>query len=171
MLEDQNFVGQNSSIEGLEQQLLAVVDSPSRQNAGLQGVSSKFPFDSRSDSLNGGLGIDSNSLGDEDSEAKMYDVIISKVLSNPRIDKKTLLRKFISKIEMESNIGGGLSDELSHIKKMIDNQGIKESSIETVTAFNGPPDTINSNNVPQHAVSQEDKMNQMLDHSNAQTGA
>ena len=89
----------------------------------------------------------------------MYDVIISKVLSNPRIDKKTLLRKFISKIELESNLGGGLSDELSQIKKMIDGGMGRDSSIETVTALNGPPDTINSNKVQQHAVSQEDKMN------------
>ena len=29
--------------------------------------------------------------GDDDPENKMYDVIISKVLSNPKIDKRTLL--------------------------------------------------------------------------------
>lgn len=50
----------------------------------------------------------------------MYDKIISKVLSNPRIDKRTLLKKFISKIEMESNVmNGGLASELSQIKKMM----------------------------------------------------
>jgi len=43
----------------------------------------------------------------------MYDILISKVLSNPRIDKKTLLQKFISKIEMESNMNNGMSSELS----------------------------------------------------------
>jgi len=60
-------------------------------------------------------------LGDEEQENKLYDMIISKVLSNPRIDKKTLLQKFICKLEMESNIlkGGGLSDELAQIKRMM----------------------------------------------------
>ena len=50
---------------------------------------------------------------DEESDNKMYDLIISKVMSNPRIDKRTLLKKFISKIEMESNNNAGLSSELS----------------------------------------------------------
>ena len=55
--------------------------------------------------------------GDDDPENKMYDVIISKVLSNPKIDKRTLLQKFISRMEMESNIQkGSLSSELSQIK-------------------------------------------------------
>ena len=62
-------------------------------------------------------------------------MIIAKVLSNPRIDKKTLLKKFISKIEMESNIGGGLSDELSQIKKMINID--KDYSIESVELIGG----------------------------------
>ncbi len=52
----------------------------------------------------------------------MYDLIISKVMSNPRIDKRTLLRKFISKIEMESNNNTGLSSELSQIKKMMEKE-------------------------------------------------
>ena len=56
---------------------------------------------------------------DDEGEAKMYDMIISKVLGNPRIDKRTLLQKFISKIEMESNVNTGLSTELSHIKKLM----------------------------------------------------
>ena len=59
---------------------------------------------------------------DEESESKMYDLIISKVMSNPRIDKRTLLRKFISKIEMESNNNTGLSSELSQIKKMMEKE-------------------------------------------------
>ena len=60
-------------------------------------------------------------MGDEEQENKLYDMIISKVLSNPRIDKKTLLQKFICKLEMESNIqkGAGLSDELAQIKRMM----------------------------------------------------
>ena len=57
------------------------------------------------------------------------------MLGNPRIDKKTLLMKFISKMEMESNIGGaGLSDELSQIKKMINGDG--DYSIESVDLNN-----------------------------------
>lgn len=108
MLDDRDFENNASSIEGLEQQLLNVVDSPSRQNPVLQGVN-KFPFDSRDEFDQHGL----DSQTEEDGESKMYDLIISKVLSNPRIDKKTLLQKFISKIEMESNMGMGLSDELS----------------------------------------------------------
>lgn len=50
MLDDRDFGNNQSSIEGLEQQLLNVVDSPSRQNPNLQGVN-KFPFDSRDDSF------------------------------------------------------------------------------------------------------------------------
>jgi len=43
--------------------------------------------------------------------------------------------KFISKMEMESNIGGaGLSDELSQIKKMINGDG--DYSIESVDLNN-----------------------------------
>ena len=49
----------------------------------------------------------------------MYDVIISKVLNNPKIDKRTLLQKFISKIEMESNMNAGISSEISTIKEFI----------------------------------------------------
>ena len=41
------------------------------------------------------------------------------MLGNPRIDKRTLLQKFISKIEMESNMNAGLSSELSQIKKLM----------------------------------------------------
>lgn len=43
------------------------------------------------------------------------------MLGNPRIDKRTLLKKFIAKIEMESNVqkGGHLASELSQIKQMM----------------------------------------------------
>jgi len=58
---------------------------------------------------------------DKEKENKMYDQIIAKVLNNPRIDKRTLLKKFIAKIEMESNVqnGGHLASELSQIKQMM----------------------------------------------------
>jgi methionyl-tRNA synthetase len=77
-------------------------------------------------------------------------MIIAKVLNNPRIDKKTLLQKFISKIEMESNIGAGLSDELSQIKKMINRD--REYSIESVELIGG-------DNLQHHAVSHLDQVN------------
>ena len=109
---------------------MAAVDSPSQKNMILKGVA-KFPFDSRDESFGG---IDSQNY-DEEGENKLYDMIIAKVLSNPRIDKKTILKKFISKIEMESNIGGGLSDELSQIKKMINID--KDYSIESVELIGG----------------------------------
>ena len=58
----------------------------------------------------------------------MYDAIIAKVLANPRIDKRTLLQKFISKIEMESNVQAGISEELSQIKQMISKQSSESKS-------------------------------------------
>jgi len=46
-------------------------------------------------------------LLDQDStDTRIYDAIISKLLENPRIDKKTLLTKFISKLECESKKDG-----------------------------------------------------------------
>ena len=73
-------------------------------------IDNDFQFDSREESFAAGAEFQN----DEEGEAKMYDMIISKVLSNPRIDKRTLLQKFISKIEMESNMmNGGLASELS----------------------------------------------------------
>ena len=83
-------------------------------------------------------------MGEDDSENKMYDMIIQRVLSNPKIDKRTLLQKFISKIEMESNIhkgAGGLSSELAQIKRMME----KEPT---------DPDSIIQASSKQHAISQ-----------------
>ena len=68
-----------------------------------------FQFDSRDDSFP----VMDLGAADEETENKLYDQIISKVLNNPRIDKKTLLQRFISKIELESNVNAGLSEELS----------------------------------------------------------
>lgn len=82
----------------------------------------------------------------------MYDLIISKVLGNPKIDKRTLLQKFISKIEMESNMNGGLASELSQIKQMM-NDSTEE------------PELVQNNNVSKiHAVSQIEQPSQLLHH-------
>ena len=72
-----------NSIDGLERQLLDGVSSPRKsteKNVGKTG----FPFDSQ-DSI---TGMDSLL---EESESKMYDIIISKLINNPRIDKRTLI--------------------------------------------------------------------------------
>ena len=73
----------------LERQILDGVESPQKSNEILQDKNlnhSKegFPFDSQ-DSI---AGIDSML---EESESKMYDIIIGKLLNNPRIDKRALL--------------------------------------------------------------------------------
>ena len=82
-----------ASMKNLEKQILeAAADSPSRDgnNASkMQMDSSKFQFDSRDDSFAAVDSIvDENEAG---SESNMYDLIISRVLSNPKIDKRTLL--------------------------------------------------------------------------------
>ena len=151
LLEDQHF-GNDRSIEGLEQQLMEAVKSPSREhvnNLDDKGVSlggQDFQFDSRDASF---VGIDS--FNEEENENKMYDVIIQKVLSNPKIDKRTLLQKFISKIEMESNMQGGLASELSQIKKMMNDSTTEEPELDT-----------SNKNVKNHAVSQIEQPSQLL---------
>lgn len=94
----------------------------------------------------------------------MYDVIISKVLSNPRIDKKTLLQKFISKIEMESHMGQGLSDELSQIKRLL--EGGNGTSFESVEMINH-----SGADHRQHAVSQIDQVDGLLDEGDRNEGS
>ena len=100
---------------------MEAMESPPRKDQNMQEVhkriDSEFKLDSNDNSF-AALALDDHQADDE-SEAKMYDMIISKVLGNPRIDKRTLLQKFISKIEMESNMNTGLSSELSHIKKLM----------------------------------------------------
>lgn len=72
---------------------MAAVDSPRDQNKILEehkesiGNVNDFQFDSREESFAAGVEFQN----DEEGENKMYDMIISKVLSNPRIDKRTLL--------------------------------------------------------------------------------
>ena len=70
---------------------------------------------------------ESQSMIDE-PENKLYDAIISKIIDDPRIDKKTLIKKFIAKLEMESNISGQMMSELSQIKNMM--IGDSESQIQ-----------------------------------------
>ena len=120
-----------SSLENLEKQILeAAADSPARgrdhrdHNRNNIVDSSKFQFDSRDDSF---AALDSalEESAEGTQENKMYDMIISRVLNNPKIDKRTLLQKFISKIEMESNLNAGISSEISTIKELIN----KESSV------------------------------------------
>ena len=79
----------------------------------------------------------------------MYDMIISKVLGNPKIDKRTLLQKFISKIEMESNMNGGLASELSQIKHMMNDSAADEADLV-------------GKNIKTHAVSQIEQPSQLL---------
>ena len=57
----------------------------------------------------------------EESESKMYDVIVSKLINNPKIDKRTLIQRFITKIEMESNNSGQLASEINQIKSLAEN--------------------------------------------------
>lgn len=124
---DGEFGNNQSGFEGLEQQLMAAVESPERNVEGEPEVADKteddeFPFALRDNAL-AAIGDDIGSgeeeeeveaEGEGESDSKMYDAIISKVLSNPKIDKRTLLQKFISRMEMESNIhAGALSSELA----------------------------------------------------------
>lgn len=46
-------------------------------------------------------------------DSQLYDKIIQKIIDNPKIDKRTLMQRFIVKIEMESNNAGGIVEELS----------------------------------------------------------
>ena len=52
------------------------------------------------------------------------------MLNDPQIDKRILLQKFISKIEMESNMKSGLASELSQIKRLMEKESTEEPSPE-----------------------------------------
>ena len=112
----------NNSIEGLkglEQQIMAAAVESNDEIKEVAPDDVDFQFDSREESF--------PFQHDEESDNKLYDNIISKVLSNPRIDKLTLLQKFISKIEMESNMqNGGLASELSLIKQLMNSNNKNE---------------------------------------------
>ena len=85
MLAKELYNSQNQSID-LERQILEGVDSPRKSTGTDKNVGGKqgFPFDSQ-DSI---AGMDSLL---EESESKMYDIIISKLINNPRIDKRALI--------------------------------------------------------------------------------
>lgn len=119
MLNGRNFPNNHGSIEGLEEQLMEAMESPPRKDQNMQEDHKRIDSEFKLDSNDNSFAAMDLPQADDESEAKMYDMIISKVLANPRIDKRTLLQKFISKIEMESNMNTGLSTELSHIKKLM----------------------------------------------------
>ena len=55
------------------------------------------------DRIEDSLKVDSILREETDSpDTQVYDAIISKLLENPRIDKKALLHRFISKMETDS---------------------------------------------------------------------
>jgi len=68
-------------------------------------------------------------MADDTGDSMMYDKIIQKIIDNPKIDKRTLMQRFIVKIEMESNNAGGIADELNQIKKFV--QGLGSLSKQT----------------------------------------
>ena len=94
-----------------------------KQELSLENELKQFQLDSKEDSLSV---IESQLREEEQGENKVYDLIISKVLNDPQIDKRILLQKFISKIEMESNMKSGLASELSQIKKLMEKESTDE---------------------------------------------
>jgi len=46
---------------------------------------------------------------------------VSKIIDNPRIDKRTLIQRFITKMEMESNNSSVFAQELNQIKSLASN--------------------------------------------------
>ena len=94
-----------------------------KQELSLENELKQFQLDSKDDSLSV---IESQLREEEQGENKVYDLIISKVLNDPQIDKRILLQKFISKIEMESNMKSGLASELSQIKKLMEKESTDE---------------------------------------------
>ena len=66
--------------------------------------------------------VDSILLDSDSPDAKLYDNIISKLLEDPRIDKKTLLHRFISKMEVDSKDEAvRMSEEIANLKERTDN--------------------------------------------------
>ena len=116
----------NNSIDGLEKQLLAasgVNESPDQvYQEPRQAAKDSFDFYAQDSSMVG-------SEKEEDAENKMYDNIITKIIDNPKIDKKTLIQRFIAKLEMESNMSGKMASELSQIKNLMMAQTDSETQI------------------------------------------
>jgi hypothetical protein len=107
-LSQENNQNTHSIEELLKKQILEGEDSPDKQNK-------KSTFNSQDESLMRG-----DPLSAEDTvDSHMYDKIIQKIIDNPKIDKRTLMQRFIAKIEMESNNVGGIAEELNQIKKFV----------------------------------------------------
>ena len=101
-------------------------------------------------------------LSGDDTDSQLYDRIVQKLIDNPKINKKTLMQRFISRIEMESNNAGAMNDELNQIKKFVQGfAGIKEKDgkllNETINAEeqfysdDDAPDKFN----PMHSISED----------------
>ena len=61
-------------------------------------------------------------MDNDQLDTKLYDNIISKLLEDPRIDKKTLLHRFISKMEVDSkDEANRMNDEIASLKERSDN--------------------------------------------------
>jgi hypothetical protein len=57
----------------------------------------------------------------ENPDSHVYDHIISKLLDNPKIDKKALLDRFIQKIELEADsVHQSSKDEISKLRDRTD---------------------------------------------------
>ena len=88
----------NNSMDGLERQIMAATsnqDSPDQAYKKMEedGKAGELDFYAQDSQL---IGTDSQALM-EDTDNKVYDAIISKLISDPRIDKKTLIQRFIAK--------------------------------------------------------------------------
>jgi predicted metal-dependent peptidase len=61
-------------------------------------------------------------MDNDQLDTKLYDNIISKLLEDPRIDKKTLLHRFISKMEVDSkDEANRMNEEIASLKERSDN--------------------------------------------------
>lgn len=92
----------NSIEELLKKEIFEGEDSPDKQHK-------KSTFNSQDESIIRGDPLSAEDTGD----SHLYDKIIQKIIDNPKIDKRTLMQRFIAKIEMESNNVGGIADELN----------------------------------------------------------
>ena len=101
-------------------------------------------------------------LSAEDTgDSQIYDKIIQKIIDNPKIDKRVLMKRFIAKIEMESNNAGGFAGELNQIKKLIQgfaNQPadgkLLNDTINAEEQFYSDEDVVNNFN-PMHSIGEE----------------
>ena len=108
----------NSMEELFDKQIFEADDSPDKHIK-------KSTFGSQESMMRG------EALCAEDTaDSQLYDKIIQKIIDNPKIDKRTLMQRFIVKIEMESNNAGGIAEELSQIKKFVQGLGSLEKQVD-----------------------------------------